>query len=89
MTASGSEYLTPPQFARRLGVSEDKVLQWIHSGELRAFNAAVDADGDRPRWRISLEEIERFMEARANKPPQPKPPKKRRRRAVTSGKAWF
>jgi excisionase family DNA binding protein len=89
MATGGTEFLTPPQFAKRLGVSEEKILTWIHSGELIAVNAAVDADGDRPRWRIALEEITRFLNARANKPPEPKPPKRRRRRAVSVGEEWF
>jgi excisionase family DNA binding protein len=33
--------LTPPEIARLWGVSADKVLTWIRSGELKAMNAAT------------------------------------------------
>lgn len=55
--------LTPPQLARRWGVAPDKVNALINSGQLRAVNLAVKANG-RPRYRIYLSEIERFEQAR-------------------------
>ena len=39
--------LTPPQPARRWGISADKILRWIASGELVATNAAATAGGRR------------------------------------------
>jgi excisionase family DNA binding protein len=56
--------LTPPEVARRLRVSADKVRSWIMRGELRAVNVA-DRVGGRPRWRISLEAVEEFERRRA------------------------
>ena len=56
-------WLTPPQFAKRLGVQAQKVLGWIRSGELRAVNVA-DRTGRRPRWRISAEAAEEFLRRR-------------------------
>jgi excisionase family DNA binding protein len=57
------EWLTPPQFAKQLGVQPEKVLSWIRSGELRAVNVA-DLAGRRPRWRMSVEAIEEFLRRR-------------------------
>ena len=79
---------TPPQLAARWGVQDDKVRALIASGELKAFNIALDKNGSRPRWRILPEEVERFEQARSNHQPEKKP--RRRRRAVaTAGTNYF
>ena len=44
--------ISPREYAKRHGISPDKVLTWIRSGELRALNLATNADG-RPRLRIT------------------------------------
>jgi excisionase family DNA binding protein len=67
--------LTPPQLATRWGVSPDKVLEWIHTGELRATNLATRRVG-RPRWRIDWADVVAFEEARVAIPATPR----RRRR---------
>ncbi len=69
---------TPPQIADRLGVSVDKVLAWIHSGELKAANLATHSGG-RPRWRVDPADLEAFLERRAARP-TPKGEKPRRKR---------
>jgi hypothetical protein len=56
--------LTPPQLASRWGVSCDKILNWIRSGELPAFNAALTRSG-RPRWLIDITDIATFEQRRA------------------------
>ena len=71
------EYATPPQIARELLVRPSKVLTWIRNGELSAINVSESMAG-RPRWRIRREDLDRFLEARANRPPA----KPRRRRNV-------
>jgi len=67
---------TPPELAREWGISPDKILTWIRSGELRAVNIATTQLG-RPRYQIDAEAIESFKRNRASRP-APKPPKKRR-----------
>jgi hypothetical protein len=69
--------LTPPQVARRHGVSPDKVLGWIHSGELRAINVAARRGG-RPRWRIDPADLVVFEQARSAVPRAAARPKRRR-----------
>jgi hypothetical protein len=59
--------LTPPALARRWGISVDKVLAWIRSGELRAFNAATRTGG-RPRWLIDETDLIAFENRRSAKP---------------------
>jgi hypothetical protein len=59
--------LTPPQLARRYGVSADKVLAWIRSGELRAVNAATRPTG-RPRRVIDPGDVVAFEQRRAARP---------------------
>ena len=74
-----SVYLTPPQLAKRYKIEARKVVAWIASGELVAFNAATRATG-RPRWRISEADIAVFERRRSGRP-DPKPTRQRRRPA--------
>lgn len=57
--------LTPPELARLWGISPDKVLSWIRSGELRAINIATDRTA-RPRYVIDEKDIAAFEQRRAN-----------------------
>ncbi|MEZ6055480.1 MAG: helix-turn-helix domain-containing protein [Planctomycetaceae bacterium] len=72
--------LTPPELAVEWGVSPDKILTWIRSGELRATNIAV-TQGGRPRYRIDREAIDDFKRRRANHSP---PPPQRRRQTSSA-----
>ena len=56
--------LTPPQVAKRLRVSPDKVLAWIRSSELRAVNVAT-RDSTRPRYRVTINDLKAFEERRS------------------------
>jgi hypothetical protein len=71
----------PRDLALRWGVCVDKVLNFIRSGELRAFNVASKNSG-RPRYRISVESVRQFEEqTRAMAIPEaPAPPAHSRRR---------
>ena len=55
-------FMTPPTAASLLNVRVEKVLTWIHKGELRAINIS---DGKRrPRYRISPEALSAFVQSR-------------------------
>lgn len=56
--------LTPPAIARLLGISQDKVLGWIRSGELRAVDVA-DRASRAPRYRIAREWLDELLRDRA------------------------
>jgi hypothetical protein len=77
--------LTPPELARHWGVSADKILSWIKSGELRATNLATSRTG-RPRWKIDLGDALAFEEQRAA---APSPPRRRRKRMTDEIIAFF
>jgi hypothetical protein len=78
-----STTLSPPELAARWHVCVDKVLNFIRSGELPAFNVA-STNSKRPRYRISVAEIERFeQQTRAAASPGQKPPEAPRRRNAT------
>ena len=67
---------TPPQIAKLLKVSNEKVLTWIRNGELAAFNAATRPDSQRPRYRVTPEALQAFQARRAVTPyvgPSPVP----------------
>ena len=61
---SKPEYLTPPQVSALLGVGHDKILAWVHSGELRAVDLSATR-GKRPRWRISRQALDDFLSCRS------------------------
>jgi excisionase family DNA binding protein len=56
---------TPPELAALLGVSPDKILGWIRSGELRAVNVAARLGG-KPRWTVSTDDLRAFETRRSN-----------------------
>ena len=55
--------VTPPELAKRWGISPDKVLSWIRNGELPAIDASTRRGG-RPRYLIDEEDILAFEERR-------------------------
>ncbi len=62
------QYFTPRQLARRWNVHIDKVLTFIKSGTLAAFNVA-SVKSTRPRYRISIEAVAAFERDRSAGPP--------------------
>ena len=74
-----SRKVTPPQLARRWGVSADKVLTFIRSGELPAMNLAM-RQGGRPRYRIDEGDIADFELRRTVQASPPKARSGRRKR---------
>jgi hypothetical protein len=51
--------LTPPQLAKRWGISPEKVLSMIRGGTLRYFNVA-NPGSRRPRYRILMDAVIEF-----------------------------
>jgi hypothetical protein len=70
---------TPPALAKEYGVSPDKVLTWIHTGELRALNIATRPTG-RPRYVIDQAAVADFEAKRTTA--TPKPARRRKQRPV-------
>ena len=71
-----SDMLTPPQVARRYGVSPDTVRGWIASGKLQAVNVGR---GTRPRYRVSVDALKEFDSRRRGNGTPDAPPQRRRR----------
>ena len=59
--------ITPPEYARRLGVKSDAIYAWIRSGELRAVDVSAKRGG-KPTWRIPVDAIVAFEESRTTRP---------------------
>lgn len=78
-TDASGRYLTPPEIAKRLRVSNGKVLGWIRRAELKAVNVG---NGFRPRYRISPDGLASFLASREVQPP---PPPARRKRRMPEG----
>lgn len=89
-----ADYFRPRDLALRWGVCVDKVLNFIRSGELRAFNVAAKKS-KRPQYRIPLESVRHFEEqTRAAAPPEPPadPAPSRRRKSKSTapaGRTYF
>ena len=82
MTATCEKRLTVQEVAKRLDVSQQRVLYFIALGSLRAFN--VSNGNERPRWRITPEALAEFEERKSNKPPAPPAPRRRKKTAERS-----
>ena len=70
--------LTPPLLAKRWGVSAEKVLTFIHSGELRAVDVAAKGSS-RPRYVIDEKDVATFEARRANTSNAKPQPRRRRK----------
>ena len=72
--------LTPPQVAKMWGVSAEKVMSFIRSGQLRAGNFASPGRNQRPRYLIDLADMADFERRRTVGPAPKQPPRRRRER---------
>lgn len=70
---------SPGQLAKNLGITVDKVLTWIHNGQLEAINVSSDQRG-RPRYRIDANAVAQFKAIR-NSSPAPKRNRRTKNRA--------
>ncbi len=66
--------LTPPEVAALWGISVEKVLNFIRSGELRALNGASPGRNQRPRYLIDIADLADFERRRAAGPAPKQPP---------------
>ncbi len=57
---NNDKLLTPVDIANRLQVNERTVTQWLRNGHLRGFKVGKE-------WRVSVKDLEAFLEASANK----------------------
>jgi len=73
---SKEDWLTPPQVAKMVGVKSDKVLYWIHSGQLQAVNLA-QKEGGRPQYAVTPADLDIFKTRRSTRA-APKPRRARR-----------
>ncbi len=58
---NNEKLLTPVDIANRLQVNERTVTQWLRKDHLRGFKVGKE-------WRVSVEDLEAFLEVSANKP---------------------
>jgi helix-turn-helix protein len=77
--------ISPPALAKALGVDPGKIISFIKDGTLKAIN--LSHGSRKPRYRILLTEVERFLNSRSTAPTTPKA--KRRRRVSNSVKKYF
>jgi Helix-turn-helix domain len=59
-------HLIPSDIAKQFRVKRAKVLAWIASGQLSAFDVS-DKPGGRPRWRVRQEDLDAFLAGRSNR----------------------
>ncbi len=58
---NNNKLLTPVDVAKSLQVNERTVTRWLRIGQLRGFKISKE-------WRVSVKDLEAFLEASANKP---------------------
>ncbi len=58
---NNEKLLTPVDIANRFQVNERTVTLWLRKGHLRGFKVGKE-------WRVSVEDLEAYLEASANKP---------------------
>jgi hypothetical protein len=75
MTMTQEKWTTPPAIARMLGVTNNKILDAIRCGKLKAVNLS---EGDRPRWKVSPTDLQRFLDSKSNQIAVTEPPRSRR-----------
>ncbi|MCA9265919.1 MAG: helix-turn-helix domain-containing protein [Planctomycetales bacterium] len=80
--------LTPPVLAKQWGVSPDKVLNFIRSGELRAIDIS-SSRGVRPRYLIDVADIEAFENRRTVSAEGPAKSTRRRGRKQARVREFF
>jgi excisionase family DNA binding protein len=59
--------LAPPKIAKQLSVTSERVLGWIRSGRLRAIN--ISEGLVKPRFRVSEDDLQAFLESLVVQPP--------------------
>lgn len=79
MEERDEKLLTPPEFARRLGVSPKKVRAWIRSQQLTAINVASNPMG-RAIYKIRPTDAADFERRREQGKPQERRASKKRNR---------
>ena len=76
-----TEYLTPPELAKRWRVDAAKVLQLIAAGEIPGAFDVSSPGSRRARWRIPMSAVVAFESARAARP-RVKRPRRRKRKST-------
>lgn len=66
--ATDMTFYNPAQVAEMWGISHDKVLEFIKTGELNAFNVA-SKNSRRPQFKISGAALTAFQERRSGRDP--------------------
>jgi excisionase family DNA binding protein len=80
-----NDLFTIRQVARQLRVGEKQVRQWIRGGEL----AVIDlGNSQRPKQRISQDDLRKFLESRRVVKRQAAPSGNRGKKA-SQGRQWF
>lgn len=67
--APKSGFVTTGEAASRIGSTSQYVRELIHAGHLDAIDIGI---GDRSRFRVSADSVDRFLRARAVMPSQKK-----------------
>lgn len=66
--AADTTFYNPAQVAEMWGISHDKVLEFIKTGELNAFNVA-SKNSRRPQFKIPGDALKAFQERRSGRDP--------------------
>jgi hypothetical protein len=85
-------FYNPAQVAQMWGISHDKVLEFIRTGELDAFNVASKSSR-RPQFKIPAAALQAFQEQRPGRDPArslpPRPPRASQKSSQPKTREYF
>jgi len=77
------KYFTPPEIAAVLGCSHHRILEWINDGSMTAYNFSKTTGADsKPFFKMTMEDVDNFLETRRNKSSPPAVKSKRRKTKI-------
>lgn len=91
--AADTTFYNPAQVAEMWGISHDKVLEFIKTGELDAFNVA-SKNSRRPQFKIPGDALKAFQERRSGRDsarslPPPSPGRASRKSSAPPTRTYF
>ena len=81
------QLLSVKEVASKLGVDRDAVSGYIRNRELAAINVARNRNG-RPRWRVSADAIEAFLQSRV-RDAKPRSVARPVKKPARTGRQWI
>ena len=74
---------SPPALGKLYGITPEKIIAWIRSGELLALDVTASPGNTKPRYRVRGSDWEAFLKRREVCPRPEQPTRQRRKKQST------